>query len=102
MPKLMSDTATPGARHPLHSVLEEVLGHEHADTLMTYLPAHHSEEPATKADTARLEERFDRVEARFDRLEDRLDRWQRTTLVGQAAMMTAATAVFAAIAIFFT
>lgn len=113
----MSDVATPGARHALYSVLEEVLGHEHADTLMTYLPAHRSEEVATKgdiarleaasradiarleaatqADIARLEERFDRMEAQLDVIRRDFRSWQRTTLLAQAGMLTAVTAVFA-------
>ena len=81
----------------LYARLEEVLGTEHADTLMTHLPA--GREYLTKADlheaiapvradlellTARfeglegrfdgLEARFDGLEARFDRMEDRFDR----------------------------
>jgi hypothetical protein len=44
----------------LYARLEEVLGAEHADTLMTYLPSGY-------------EDRFDRLEARFDRMEDRFD-----------------------------
>jgi hypothetical protein len=88
----------------LYARLEEVLGTEHADTLMTHLPA--GREYLTKADlheaiapvradlellTARfeglegrfdglegrfdgLEGRFDGLEARFDRMEDRFDR----------------------------
>lgn len=91
----MSDLATPGARHALYSVLEEVLGHEHADTLMTYLPAHRSEEVATKADIARLEERFDRMEAQLDVIRRDFRWWQRTTLLAQAGMLTAVTAIFA-------
>jgi hypothetical protein len=73
----------------LYARLEEVLGAEHADTLMTHLPPRH--EIATKADlqeliapvradlallTARfdgLEGRFDGMEGRFDGLEGRLD-----------------------------
>jgi hypothetical protein len=81
----------------LYARLEEVLGAEHADTLMTHLPPRH--EIATKADlqeliapvradlallTARfdglegrfdgLEGRLDGIEVRFDRMEDRFDR----------------------------
>ena len=102
----MSEVATPGARHALYSVLEEVLGHEHADTLMTYLPTQRSEEVATKGDIARLEQRFDRMEdttrEEFRELRSQLAQWQRTTLISQAAMLTAATAIFSAIALFFT
>ncbi len=79
------------ARHALYSVLENVLGEQHADTLMTHLPQHDSDEVATKSDLngfgervdtsfqrvderfERVDERFDRMEARFDRMEDRFD-----------------------------
>jgi hypothetical protein len=81
----------------LYARLEEVLGPEHAETLMTHLPPRH--ELATKADlheaiapirtevagvrsdlavlTARfdgLEERVGGLEGRFDHMEDRFDR----------------------------
>ena len=66
----------------LYARLEEVLGPEHADTLMTHLPPRH--EIATKADLqeliapvradlALLTARFDGLEGRFDGLEGRLD-----------------------------
>ena len=66
--------ASEPARHALYSELQRVLGADHADTLMTYLPRHRSDEVATKADIAVLEGRFDRLEDRFDRFEDRFDR----------------------------
>ena len=101
----MSDTATPDARHALYAVLEDVLGHEHADTLLSYLPAHRADEAATKADLARVEARLDGrmdvLEDRFDRLEDRLGRWQRTMYVGQITALTALTALFSLINAFF-
>ena len=61
------------ARHALYAELERVLGVEHADTLMTHLPQHTSDEAATKGDIALLEDRFDRMDDRFDRMEDRMD-----------------------------
>lgn len=107
------------ARHALYSQLEELLGPEHADTLMTFLPEHHGDEVATKADLAefgvsidprfvsighhfasteerfdRMEERFDRMEQRFDRMEDRMDRMQRFYVGTTVGSMTALTAIF--------
>ncbi len=72
-------SAVEPARHALYSRLEEVIGREHAETLMTHLPLHRADEVATKADIATLQidvdARFDRLEDRFDRLEDRFERW---------------------------
>lgn len=86
------------ARHALYSRLQTVLGDEHADTLMTYLPRYHSDEVATKADIARLEERFDgrfaSLENRFDRLEDLVRDQQRFYVATTVGSMTALTAVF--------
>ena len=73
------------ARHGLYAQLEHVLGHDHADTLMAYLPRDRAEEVATKSDIALLEERlsvrfdaldarFDQMDARFDRMDQRMDR----------------------------
>lgn len=74
----------------LYARLEEVLGAQHADTLMTRLPPP-PDELAKKADVDRqfeavdqrfkavdqrfdhLEQRFDGLERRFERLEDRFD-----------------------------
>ena len=42
------------ARHALYARLEDVLGPEHADTLMTHLPQHQSDQVATKSDIAML------------------------------------------------
>ncbi len=63
------------ARHALYTRLEEVLGTEHATTLMTQLP-HETDAWASKADILRLESRMDHFEERFDRLEDRFDRME--------------------------
>ena len=60
----------------LYARLEEVLGAEHADTLMTRLPPP-PDELATKADTGRFEQRFDGLERRFDGLEQRFDGLER-------------------------
>ena len=59
----------------LYARLEEVLGHEHADTLMTYLPPEPGAQLATRSDVAVLERRFDRLEEmlglRFDAIDGR-------------------------------
>ena len=52
-PRMMSSTEP--ARDSLYSRLEDVLGHEHADTLMKYLPNDRADEVATKGDLSRLE-----------------------------------------------
>jgi len=62
------------ARHALYARLEEVLGPEHAETLMTHIPPQAAGDLATKADIDRLDARFDRLDARFDRLEGPFDR----------------------------
>jgi ubiquinone biosynthesis protein UbiJ len=82
------------ARHSLYSRLEEVLGAEHADTLMTYLPRHEADDVATRADIARLE-------ARFDRLESRLEQMQRSLVVATVGSLTALTAIFSLVVTFF-
>ncbi len=75
-----------------------MLGAEHAETLMTHLPQHRSDEVATKADIAELRERFDRIEdridARFDRIEERMDRMQRQFLTVSFGALTVMTAIF--------
>ena len=90
--------ANDAARHALYSRLEDVLGRDHADTLMTHLPRDRSDDVATKGDLAvirediaRLEARF---EARFDRLEERMDRMQRFYVGTTVGSMTALTAIF--------
>lgn len=107
------------ARHALYTQLEDVLGHEHADTLMSYLPSDRSEEVATKNDIARLEarldERMDGLDVRMDRFEQRMDRFEQRmdrfgeTLVSQqqfyarsmVGAMVALTAIFSLVVAFF-
>ena len=96
--------ATEAARHALYARLEEVIGDDHAGTLMEYLPMEHSGRLATKDDIVRLEDRFDRLEDRFDRLEDRFDRMHelmhgqlKTYSVVVASSMTGLTAIFAVV-----
>ncbi|MEZ5176284.1 MAG: hypothetical protein R2823_08785 [Acidimicrobiia bacterium] len=62
------------ARHALYARLEDVLGTEHADTLMAHLPTSANDEAATRGDIVRLETHFDALESRLDALESRLDR----------------------------
>ncbi|GMQ86152.1 MAG: hypothetical protein BMS9Abin07_1725 [Acidimicrobiia bacterium] len=61
----------------LYTRLQELLGSEHAETLMTHLPAEPGTEMATKSDIAVLDARFDRLEeflvARFDRVDHRFE-----------------------------
>ncbi len=93
------------ARHGLYAQLEHVLGHDHADTLMSYLPRDRNDEVATKSDIARLErrmdERFAAMERRFDRMDDRMDRMQRFYVGTTVGSMTALTAMFALVVAFF-
>jgi len=89
------------ARHALYAELERVLGVEHAETLMTHLPQHTSDDAATKADIALLDSRFDRMEDRmedrFNRMEDRMDKMQRNFLTMSFGTLTVMTAIFALI-----
>lgn len=85
------------ARHALYARLQEVLGGEHAETLMASLPHYPPADVATKADLARLEDRFDRLEDRFDRLEDRFDQLTRTFITTTVGAMIALTAIFGVI-----
>jgi hypothetical protein len=55
----------------LYAELEQLLGTEHADTLVTSLPMESTDQLATKTDVEGLEEKFDRLEKKFDRLENR-------------------------------
>ena len=62
----------------LYARLEEVLGTEHAETLMTHLSvrddlATKSDVAAVRSDIAALASRFDGLEGRFDGLEGRFD-----------------------------
>jgi hypothetical protein len=82
------------ARHALYSELQDLLSPENADTLMTHLPQHPSDEVATSRDVAALRSDFQRLEARFDRLEDKIDRMQRFYVGTVVGSMTALTAIF--------
>ncbi len=58
--------ASEASRHALYAELEQLLGTEHADTLMTSLPMEQADHLATKTDIRGLEDRFDRFENRFE------------------------------------
>lgn len=119
----MDSPSVEAARHGLYSRLEEVLGPEHADTLMEHLPQHRSAEVATKGDIAAVKAdiaavkaelkgdiaevkgevaglrtemlgRFDRMEDRFDSLAERMDRNQRFYVATTFGALTAMTAIF--------
>lgn len=96
------------ARHALYSQLENVLGHDHADTLMGDLLAFADHDVATKSDISRLEMRFDRLDERMDRLEERMDRFSETMISQQrfysrsmVGAMVALTAIFSLVVTFF-
>ncbi len=63
-------------RHGLHGRLEEVLGAQHAATLMAYLPPVAWQDLATKRDLGLLEERLvariDGVEAKIDTVDAKM------------------------------
>lgn len=93
------------ATRALYNRLSEVLGDEHADTLMTYLPPQPSTDLATRSDIADLRAEIvdlgERIEHRFERLDDRIDdlhrlMWQqmRNYSVVTVSAMTALTAIF--------
>jgi hypothetical protein len=60
-------------RLALHRRLEQVLGPEHAVTLVASLPPP-DDRVATARDLARIEVRFDHLESRMERLEARMER----------------------------
>ena len=71
--------ATPNpATRALYTRLREVLGDEHAETLMTYLPAQPGPELATRSDIAeldaRLDQRFEKLDQRFEKLDQRFEK----------------------------
>ena len=74
-------TVSESDRHELYARLEEVIGKEHTETIMSLLPPVGWADVATKHDlaelegrlVARFEGRFERLDARFDRMEGRFD-----------------------------
>ncbi len=100
------------SRHALYAEPEQLLGTEHADTLMTSLPMEKADHLATKTDIRGLEDRFDRFENRFEQKFDAFsaeiraevremhklmhDQFRNYTITMVGAM-TALTAIFAVI-----
>lgn len=96
------------ARHALHSRLEDVLGPEHAETLMTFLPAHTGIEVATRGDIdllhtdaerlrSTIDLRLDRMDARFDKMDDVIREHQRFYVTALIGGMTGLSAIFSII-----
>lgn len=92
------------ARVALYNRLEEILGADNANTLMTSLPPQPGAELATKADLSAVRDDFrslkvdfERLEGRFDRLEAKLDSHMRTFYVASLSAMTGLTAIFGVI-----
>jgi hypothetical protein len=104
-------TPSESARLALYDRLEEILGHDNANTLMTSLPPQSASRLATQGDALalrgdfdglrgdfeRLEARFERLEDRFERLEEKLDQHMRTFYVASLSAMTGLTAIFGVI-----
>lgn len=80
-------SAREAARHALYSELERVIGPEHADTLMTHLPLHQSDQVATKSDISDLK-------ADIKELKDIVREQQRFYVATVVGSMTALTAIF--------
>ena len=99
--------------HSLYSRLEEVLGPEHADTLMTRLPPFATTELASRTDVAelgaevaalgdrlhrvedRIDHKFERLDVRFDSLQDAIRDQLKTYTLTTVGAMTALTAIYA-------
>ncbi len=75
------ETTDATARAGLYSRLSEVLGVDHAGTLMAFLP---EDEPATKSDLVALKgeltARMDGLDRRMERFEDKMDRFHAALL----------------------
>lgn len=79
--------ASEAKRHDLYTGLNEVLGPDRAETLMTYLPAQPATDLATRPDIGRLEARMDRFEDALRDVNQRLDRLFLTMLAGLVAII---------------
>ncbi len=86
-------SVTESARRALFNRVEEVLGAEAADTLMSLVPPVGWADVATKHDLRLVEERLDRFEHRFDRLDAKVDTLSRSfttwLLASQASVIAA-------------
>jgi hypothetical protein len=89
------------ARHDLYNRLTEVLGDEHADTLIQSLPMEPAAELAMKSDIVRMESQITRIESQMTRMESQIAElarslrdYQKTTLVALVGAMTALTTIF--------
>lgn len=95
---LMFMSAREPARHALYPRLENVLGPEHADTLMTHLPQHQSDQVATKSDIAMLRSEMvafkTEVRADIAELKDIVRDQQKFYVGTVVGSMTALTAIF--------
>jgi hypothetical protein len=79
-----------GARYRLYLKLEEVLGHDEAETLMGHLPPVGFGEIATKADLSELEDRMTlRMESLEHRLSAKMERLARQGAVWTSGMVLA-------------
>ncbi len=74
-------STTDAARDALYARLEGVLGAEHAETLMAYLPGQPAAEAVTSRDLAllgdRLERRFEQIDERFSQIDQRFEQIDR-------------------------
>jgi hypothetical protein len=89
--------ASEASRHALYNRLGEILGPEHADTLIQSLPMEPSTELATKTDIAGVKSDIARLEAQVSNLAASLRDYQKTTLVAIVGSMTALTTIFSII-----
>ena len=89
--------ASEPARHALYARLEEVLGPEHAETLMTHLPAQPSLQLATRSDIDRLEGRIEQLAAEVREMHGVMRDQLRTYTLTTVGSMTALTGVFAVV-----
>jgi len=83
-------TSSEASRHSLYARLQEVLGPEHADTLMTSLPIDRGAELATKSD-------IEMLRAEVKEIRTLMLGQQRTYMATTVGAMTALTAIFGVI-----
>lgn len=76
-------------RLALYNGLNDLLGAELADTLMTYLPSSQANDLATGADLVALRDELREMKEDIRHLSRRMDRLQQTTLGGFVAIVAA-------------